>query len=267
VVTVHDLFFLQAAPTGTDEIARDYPRLAASHAQRAHAVVTSSEYGRREVIDRLRVDSRRVHVVSPGSPAWQMLGRGPNLPAAGYVLFVGTLDARKNVGTLLDAWARVLREVHPQPRLVLAGRATPHAQPWLERLTAAPFLGTVEHRGYVAEQEREALYAGARALVLPSLDEGFGLPVLEAMSAGIPVIASDRGAIPEVTAGAADLIAPTDVAALSDALVRVLTDERHALDLAARGLTRAAAYSWERSAAALATVYEAAVTLRQQERT
>ena len=93
-------------------------------------------------------------------------------------------------------------------------------------------------------EDREALYAGARALVLPSLDEGFGLPALEAMSAGVPVVASRRGAIPEVTAGAAALVEPTDVEGLAAALLRMLQDDSHASDLAQRGVERARAFTW-----------------------
>lgn len=266
VVTIHDLFFLTDTAAGGSEIARDYPVLAGPHARRADAVVTSSEYGRQQVAERLSVDRARIHVVPPGAPTWQMLGKAPNRPISGYVLFLGTLEPRKNVGTLLDAWIRVVAALPARPHLVLAGRATPQSERWLARLKDAPFAGTVEHRGYVTEDAREALYAGARALVLPSLDEGFGLPVLEAMAAGVPVIASRRGAIPEVSSGAAELVEPTDVDGLAAALVRVLTDDSYATALALRGLERARDFTWERSAAALSAVYAEAVARRRAER-
>jgi glycosyltransferase involved in cell wall biosynthesis len=266
VVTVHDLFFLTDSSAAAAEIRRDYAALAGPHARRAHAVVTSSEYGKKQVSERLSVDPARIHVVPPGAPTWRTLGRAPNLPTAGYVLFVGTLEPRKNIGTLLDAWARVVASLPSPPRLVLAGAATSRAAGWLRRLQDAPFAGSVEHRGYVPENAREELYAGARALVLPSLDEGFGLPVLEAMSAGVPVIASRRGAIPEVTAGAADLVEPTDVEGWATAMSRVLSDDGHAVELASRGLERARHFTWDRSAALLTAAYEDAVARRRQER-
>ncbi len=255
VVTIHDLFFLTSSAGMATEIRRDYPRLTAAHAQRAHAVITSSEYGRSQIVTRLAVPSERIHVVSPGMPTWRTLGSAPHVPTDGYVLFVGTLERRKNIGALLDAWAQVVAALPAPPRLVLAGRSTPEAATWLARLRDPAMRGTAEHRGYVPHSQREALYAGARILILPSLDEGFGLPVLEAMSAGIPVVAADRGAMPEVTAGAAELIDPTRVETISAALVRLLTDTAHAHALAAQGLTRARDFTWTRAADAAHTAY------------
>lgn len=265
VVTIHDLFFLDDPDATRAEIRRDYPRLAGPHARRAHAVVTSSEYGRGQIIERLHVDPGRVHVVPPGAPSWRALGASPNRPEGGYVLFVGTLEPRKNIGTLLDAWSLMVAQGGPALRLVLAGRATSAAEPWLRRMAAPPLAGTVQHLGYVADADREALYAGARVVVLPSQEEGFGLPVLEAMSAGVPVVASRRGAIPEVTAGAAALVEAADAQALASALCRVLNDDEYARDLSLRGLSRARAFTWEAAATRLLTAYVEATTLRLRE--
>ena len=135
VVTIHDLFFMTDPERTRAEIRRDYLRLAPSHARRAHAIITSSRYGREQVVDRLGVDPARIHVVSPGAPAWRRLGGSPNVPQDGYVLFIGTLEPRKNIGALLDAWARADRAQLARPaRLVLAGRATPFAAQWLARI-------------------------------------------------------------------------------------------------------------------------------------
>jgi glycosyltransferase involved in cell wall biosynthesis len=264
VVTIHDLFFLTNPTAQEREIRRDYPTLASAHARRAHAVVTSSAYGRMQVVERLGVDPDRVHIVSPGAPRWRQLGHGPNLKPLGYVLFVGTIEPRKNLGALLDAWALVLARRAATPRLVLAGGAGGAAQPWLSRLKDPALKGSVEYLGYVPAPDREALYAGARVLVLPSLDEGFGLPVLEAMSAGVPVVATTKGAVPEVTAGAAVLVDPADVGGLAAAIERVLDDEAHARTLAVSGLARARAFTWERAAEQLAAVYASAVAHRKR---
>ena len=131
------------------------------------------------------------------------------MPEDGYILFLGSLEPRKNIGALLDAYEALTRGTRHVPRLVLAGGASPDAGPWLARIARDPLNHHVVYKGYVADDEREALYAGARALVLPSLDEGFGLPVLEAMSAGVPVIASNRGSLPEVVGNAGVLLDPT----------------------------------------------------------
>jgi glycosyltransferase involved in cell wall biosynthesis len=261
VVTIHDLFFMSAPERMAAEIRRDYPSLTPSHARRADAVVTPSAYTK-GLIEQLGVPAERIHVCSLGAPKWKTLGERPNLPANGYVLFVGTLEPRKNVGTLLDAYERLLHRRADAPDLVLAGGASDDAAPWLERMRHPPLAGHVRHVGYVADAERERWYAGARVLVLPSLDEGFGLPVLEAMSAGVPVVASNRGALPEVTNGAADLVDPADADGLACALERMLTDADWATSRATAGLARASTYTWEQTATRLHEAYTSATAAR-----
>lgn len=263
VVTIHDLFFLTAPQLTRAEIQRDYPALAPAHARRADAIVTNSHYTASLIETTLGVPRTRVHVCSPGPPEWQALGRAPNVPPDGYVLFLGTLEARKNVGVLLDAYARLIERDTCTPPLLLAGRATPDAGPWLERLSRPPLAGRVRHLGYVPAADRERTYAGARLLVMPSRDEGFGIPVLEAMSAGIPVVASNRGALPEVLGDAGLLVEPDDPRGLAEALHRMLTDEAFATGCAARGLARAREFSWTRAAAVLHEAYDAALANRR----
>ncbi len=263
IVTVHDLFFLHHPAHTRAEIRRDYPALVRSHVRRADAVVTPSRYTADLVTRELAVPADRVIVCSPGPPAWQTLAPDRRLPAHGYILFVGTLEPRKNVGGLVRAYRRLV-ERHPDaPRLVVAGRATPETAQPLADLGALG--GRVEHRGYVPASEREALYAGAALVVLPSYDEGFGLPVLEAMSAGIPVVISNRGSLPEVAGdAAAGIVDPDDHEALADALWQATSDREFAAEAASRGRARAAAFDWGRTAATMWTGYEAAWVRRQK---
>jgi AbrB family looped-hinge helix DNA binding protein len=147
------------------------------------------------------------------------------VPRDGYLLFVGTLEPRKNLGVLLDAYAILLETRTAVPTLVIVGRTTPEAGSWLARIAEPPLAGRVRVLGYISDAERENVYAGARVLILPSLDEGFGLPALEAMSAGVPVVASSRGALPEVVGTGGMLFDPTrpaDLAAALDQLGRVV---------------------------------------------
>ena len=178
------------------------------------------------------------------------------------MLFIGTLEPRKNLGVLLDAYERLAARGGAVPPLRIAGGTGPGAEAWLERIRRPPLDGLVRYVGYVADQEREALFAGARTLVLPSLDEGFGLPALEAMSAGIPVVVSNAGALPEVVGDAAVIFNPSDADALAYALGRLATDDAWARERASAGLARARAYTWEASARALGRVYDAAVARR-----
>jgi glycosyltransferase involved in cell wall biosynthesis len=263
VVTVHDLFFLTSPEQTRAEIRRDYAALAAGHARRADAVITSSARTKALIVERLGVPSDRVYTCPFGAPRWERLGRAPNVPHDGYLLFVGTLEPRKNIGTLLDAYTRLVRDYPAAPRLVLAGAATPAAASWLTRITTAPLAGRVEHRGYFAAADREAMYAGARALVMPSLDEGFGIPALEAMSAGVPVIASNRGSLPEVVGNGGVLLDADDADAFAANMLRVATDQDWAAALAAAGIARAAAFTWSSTAHVLRQAYVDAVTRRR----
>ena len=263
VITIHDLFFLSQPGQMRGEIRRDYPALARSHARRADAIVTSTEHGRRLVVEQLGASDDRVYVCPPGAPSWQTLGSEPNVPRDGCLLFVGTLEPRKNIGMLLDAYALLLQRGRPVPPLVLAGRATPHAAEWLARIAQPPLAGHVRHLGYVAHGARERLYASARVLVLPSLDEGFGLPALEAMSAGVPVVASDRGSLPEVVGAGGLLVDPTRADALAAALERVIEDDEVAKAWGRAGLSRARAFTWAGSASTLRRAYTDAVARRR----
>jgi glycosyltransferase involved in cell wall biosynthesis len=254
VITIHDLFFLSEPAHTRAEIRRDYPALAPVHARRADAVITSSHHVERLIATELGVAPDRIYVCPPGAPQWRALGHAPHVPADGYILFIGTLEPRKNIGVLLDAYARLLTRTPGTPRLVLAGRATPAARPWLDRLAAPPLQGHVTHLGYVAENHREDVYAGARLLVLPSRDEGFGLPALEAMSAGVPVIVSNRGSLPEVVGAAGSFVDPDDASGLADAMEQLLTDDAAATRHACDGLEQARRFSW---AATAATVHRA----------
>ncbi|MBI1875972.1 MAG: glycosyltransferase family 4 protein [Acidobacteria bacterium] len=264
VVMVHDLDFLRHPERTEREIRRDYPRLAGPHARRASRVVVPSQYTATEVIDRLGVPCRRVLVCPPGAPEW----RDPvseRVEKGGYVLFIGTLEPRKNVGGLLEAYGRLLARRPNVPNLVLAGRAGPEAQPWLDAIARAPFAGHVEYLGYVGEQDRQRVYAGARVLVLPSYEEGFGMPALEAMSLGIPVVATNRGALPELVRDAAMLIAPEDVDSIVTALDRVLTEDGLAANLVARGLARARQFEWRQTVRAIHAAFEDAIDERAQQ--
>jgi len=263
VITIHDLFFLAHPERTAAEIRRDYPTLAGRHARRADAVITSTEHGKHLVSEQLGVPADRIYVCPPGAPAWQTLGRGPHVPRDGYLLFVGTLEPRKNVGALLDAYA-LLRSRRPNaPPLVLAGRATSDAAGWLARIAEPPLAGHVRHLGYVAGDDRERVYAGARALVLPSLDEGFGLTALEAMSAGIPVVASNRGSLPEVVGTGGLLVDPTDVDGLAGALEHLVSDDTSAAAWASAGLARSRAFTWATAASTLRRAYSDAVRRRR----
>jgi glycosyltransferase involved in cell wall biosynthesis len=218
---------------------RMLPRIARS----ATLVVTVSEFARAELIEFLGVPGERIRVVPGGvdprfnpdvdpEPVCRRLGL-----ERPYVLAVGDRGPRKNLEALRPAVPLLRKE---GIELVIAGGGRAHQLG--ARLEGARDLG------YVADDDLPALYAGARAFALPSLHEGFGLTVLEAMAAGVPVVASSRGALPEVVTGAGLLADPDDWGLFSAAVVRAATDERERERMRAEGRRVAARYSWERAA-------------------
>jgi glycosyltransferase involved in cell wall biosynthesis len=263
VITIHDLHFLSHPSRSEAEMRRDFPGLVHEHARRADHIVVSSRYAAGEVSRVLDVPPARVTVCSPGAPSWaaaiaQEHAKGRT---GSSILFVGTLEARKNIAGLLDAYTR-LRVCRPDaPPLVLAGRVTDSGRAALARVKAKPLGAAVTMLGYVDDDVRRQLYRDARMLVLPSLEEGFGLPVLEAMACGVPVVVSDRGALPEVAGAAADPVDPEDTEAIADEMERLL-DVDAARDAAARGLTQAARFTWTACARAARDAYRAAVAVR-----
>ncbi len=263
VVTVHDLNFLTHPDRARAEIRRDYAALARGHAQRADRVVVVSEFTRQEVEKLLGVSPDRISVCSPGAPSWPPR-EGP--PTSGYVLFFGTLEPRKNVGALLDAYALLASRRRDLPELLLAGKATAEAQSWLARIERPPLKGLVRHIGYISPDGRRDLYAGAHMLVQPSFDEGFGLPVLEAMATGVPVVAARRGALPEVLGGAGILVDPDDRDQIASAILHILDDPGLAATLSAKGLERSRVYTWANTARRTMDAYVAAIEHRSARR-
>jgi glycosyltransferase involved in cell wall biosynthesis len=254
VVTIHDLNFLAHPERTRAEIRRDYPALARAHAHRADAVIVSSRFAAGEVERLLELPGDRIFVCPPGAPDWTARAAAP---ADGYVLFFGTLEPRKNVGALLDAYELLLSR-GAVPDLVLAGQATPEAAAWLDRISKAPLNGHVRHLGYVDPARRRTIYEGARVLVQPSFEEGFGLPVLEAMTAGVPVVAASRGALPEVLGDAGLLVEP-EPDAIAAGLARMLSDDGMRRICEERGAARSHQFRWRETAERVYDVYRQAM--------
>jgi glycosyltransferase involved in cell wall biosynthesis len=273
IVTIHDLDFLAHPERTGAEIRRDYPHLVGKHARRADAVIVSSSFTAAEVERQLGVARERIAVCPHGAPDW---APRPETPANGYILFFGTLEPRKNVGGLLDTYERIItrqRDHDPAeagrygniPELVLAGRATDAARPWLDRIKRRPLAGRVRYIGYVERSTRRELYAGARLLVQPSFEEGFGITVLEAMSVGVPVVAAARGSLPEVAGDAAIFVDPDKPDDIARGIERLLDDDRVAAECTAKGLARAQAFSWRSTARRVYETYRRAVARRNAE--
>ena len=263
VITIHDLFFIGYPGRRRPLYDRAMTVLARTYARGAAAIVTDSEHSRRAIVERLALPAERVAVIPVG------LGRefSPTTPSAAqrdryglgsrYVLYVGNFLPHKNLPCLLRAWAALPPTLRVTHRLLLAGgdRA---GRPALEALARTlDVAASVGFPGLVADADLPALYGGATVLVLPSLEEGFGLPALEAMACGAPVIASRRGALPEVMGDAGVLIDPEAGDALPAALARVLGNDDERAALARRGRARAATFTADRTAGRVIDLLEA----------
>jgi glycosyltransferase involved in cell wall biosynthesis len=213
-------------------------------ARSARLLLTVSEFSRAEIAATLGLDAKRIAVVAGGvdarfRPDADFEAAAARLGLARpYVLTLSTRYGRKNQGVLEAAARRLAAE---GVDLVAAGGERPYMRP------AAPATG-VRSLGYVPDDLLPGLFAGARAFAFPSRDEGFGLPVLEAMAAGVPVVAGDSGALPETAGGAARLVDPGDAAAVAGAVLAAALDESEAARLRAAGLERARAMTWDRAA-------------------
>lgn len=258
VVTVHDVAFL-AHPRAFTATWRLLYRAGLLRAVRtAGAVIAPSRHTAEDLLRRTRVPADRVHVV-PLAPA---LPEGAaQVPAVlnrlkvrrPYVLFVGTLEPRKNLVRLVRAYRRVAAAGIPHA-LVLAGPMGWRPRPLL-RAVAEEGPGQVVLTGRLAEEDLDALYRGADAFVYPSLYEGFGLPVLEAMARGLPCVVSAASSLPEVAGEAALLVDPRSTSDLARAIERVLADGALAARLREAGRARAARFSWDETARRTLDVY------------
>jgi glycosyltransferase involved in cell wall biosynthesis len=234
-------------------------------ARRARLILTPSEFSRREVVRLLGIEPARVRVV-PYAPA---CARAPQPDAQSrlahlygvrvpYFLYVGTLEPRKNLLRSLRAFCRLVPSF-PEHQFVIVGQRGWKYSAILKEASRGILAERTLLLGYVPEADLPALYTHATAFVYPSLYEGFGLPVLEAMACGTPVLSSASSALAEVAADAALLVDPEDEQAIADGLHRLATDEKLRADLGQRGKARAGAYSWERTARETIAAYEEAV--------
>lgn len=269
IVTLHDLQPL-SHPERFGLVKRTYIRLVAPRSLRAAAlVVTLTGFTGTDAVERAGVDPARLRRVPSGidepGPEPDPLIVEETLARYGLagrrvVLYPAITYDHKNHRTLVAAMAR-LAPSHPDLTLVLTGGAGPVEAEVMAEVASRGLADRVRRTGRIPETDLDVLYRRAAALAFPSSYEGFGLPVLEAMSRGCPVVASTAGALPEVTGGAADLVDPLDVEGWADALGEVLDRPEHRLLLVRRGWERARHYRWPEAAARLAAVYREAAHL------
>ncbi len=266
VLTLHDVTFLRMPGRYGRARAAYYRFVAPRAARRADLVITVSETAKRDIVALVGLAEERVVVVHNGVAPHLGIPAADEVEAVRarlrlerrYLCNMATIEPGKNLPTLLRAFGELVRRGHDLD-LVLAGGAG-WGNGGVEALGGQlGIAGRVRWPGYVPDELVSPLLGGAACFVNPALYEGFGLPPLEAMACGAPVVASDTGAHPEVLGDAALLVPPTDVRAIADAVERVLVDPVLAATLRERGLRRAAAFTWRVAAERTAEVYERAL--------
>ena len=268
VCTFHDLSVFTWAHCHPPERIRYMTKEIAKTLKRADMLITDTETTRQEVaayfawpLDKIRAvhlacsDDFRPRSIEALNPV--LIKHG--LSYQGYSLYVGTIEPRKNLDVLLDAYKQLPMAIRQQWPLILTGyqgwrNAQLHA-----RIETAMTEGWARYLGFVEADELPLLYAGARVFVFPSLYEGFGLPILEAMASGIPVVCSNASTLPEVAGDAAGMCDPHDVDALTDLMNNALQDDTWRNQAIAKGLKQAEKFSWQRCAKETVAVYKEAL--------
>jgi glycosyltransferase involved in cell wall biosynthesis len=254
VVTVHDLTTLRFPHLATP-LTRPFPSLVRRAIRGGAWVHTPSSFVAAEVVDLLGADPSRVRAIPHGlSPPGPARTDSKHVFDFRYVLALGTIEPRKDLPTLVRAFD-ALAATDPELRLVVAGPPGWGAGDFDAACDRAGARDRIVRMGWVDDDQRAALLAQAAVFAYPSLYEGFGLPPLEAMAAGVPVVATRAGALPEVLGDAALLVEPGDADALAQALAEVLTDESRRAGLVERGHRQAGARRWDVTAAAMADLY------------
>lgn len=237
---------------------------------RASAVITDSFASQRDLVQFFRVPPSKVHVVYLAAEERFFVQLSENERrkvleryglTEGYVLFVGVLQPRKNLERLLHAFALLRPKIECHP-LVIVGKLGWKTQRLLQLVKELKLSDCVKFTGYVTDEDLPAIYQGAKVFAYPALWEGFGLPVLEAMASGIPVLTSDTSSLSEIAEGAAMLVDPLSVRSIFEGLYQLLVDEKLRDELRQKGLERARQFSWRKTAQETLQIYEKAINAR-----
>jgi len=274
VLTIHDLSALLHPETHEARQVRRTRRRLPLMARIATQIVTPSESVRAEVVEHLRVPREKVIAVPEAArsvfrplPPEQTVEPRKRLGVEDdFLLFVGTIEPRKNLGVLLSAYAELLRTTELRPQLVIVGKKGWLTDEFFIRVRQSGLADRIRLTGYLPDSDLCALYSSCRSFIYPSIYEGFGLPPLEAMACGAPVIASAIPSITEVVEKAACLVAPGSVDGLARSIATLLGDRNRRQQLSAAAIIRAGAFSWNHTARLMLEVYREASARGAQEK-
>ena len=261
IVTVHDLGYLYFPETHPPRQRWYLDRSTRWNVRSATHIIADSEATKRDLIDRYRAKADRITVAYPGlDPSIQRVTDQNEIDrvkakykiSGDYLLYLGTLQPRKNLSRLISAFTALPLA----PCLVLAGKAGWYAQPLFDQVRDHHPSAAILFPGYIEASDKSALLSGATAFVFPSLYEGFGFPILEAMQCGVPVLCSDTSSLPEVAGDAALMIDPLSVESIAQGLTQITSDESLRMNLIERGYAQAQKFSWQACADVVLKVFD-----------
>lgn len=257
VMTIYDLAFIKYSNYTNNNI-KSYERRVKESLKWTDLVITISESSKKDIIEYLHVDPNQVYVTPLAScydanylatANVQHLQQKTNYDfSKPYILFVSTIEPRKNINAIISAFDFLKHRYKIEHQLVLVGRKGWNYEPIFTAIAKSPWQKEIHHLDYLSNQLVALFYSQADVFVYPSHYEGFGLPILESMTLGAPVVSSNTSSIPEVTGDAAILIDPNDYMQLAEAILTVISDSQLRQDLINKGKARAKLFSWERTA-------------------
>lgn len=261
VMTIYDLTFIKY-PNYIDSVVKTYSNRVKKCLKWADLVITISTSSKNDIIEYLNVNPDRIRVTPLASryssdelfiPSNSSVNYDFSLP---YILFVSTIEPRKNITTLISAFNYLKQKYKIEHHLILIGQKGWHYKPIFAALENSPWNHHIHYLDYLSDKRVALFYSQADVFVYPSHYEGFGLPVLEAMTLGTPVVTSNTSSLPEVAGDAALLIDPNDPIQLADAILKIISDTQFRQELIQKGKERAKLFSWERTAKATLNAYK-----------
>ncbi|MFK8011527.1 MAG: glycosyltransferase family 4 protein [Marinicellaceae bacterium] len=265
LTTIHDLSFIRYPETHPKERVAILEKELPKSIDQASAIITDSHYIKDEVHKILGIEEKKIHVVPLGvsqdykpftKEEYLPILKKYNLDKNKYILSVATLEPRKNLNSLIDAYLLLPKKVRKEYKLVVAGARGWLSKNLLLRIEALAKRGDIISLGYIDYDDLPYIYSGSYGFALPSLYEGFGLPILEAMAAGTPVMTSTSSSLPEVAAGAAILTNANDIEDISAGLMQLIEDQKWRKEAVTKGLLRAQTYTWEKCINKTVDVYQ-----------
>ncbi|MEI9476730.1 MAG: glycosyltransferase family 1 protein [Deltaproteobacteria bacterium] len=261
ILTIYDLSFVRHPEWHPPDRVKHFEKYCLRKLPQVDTIITISEFSRKEIINLLNVRPEKIYVTPLGvdrafTPGTQQIRELPDR----YILFLGNLEPRKNLPVLVTAYTSLPEKLQERYPLVIAGAKGWHNHELNKTLLSLQKKERIIMTGYLPQETLPNLYRRASLFVYPSLYEGFGLPVVEAMASGVPVLTSNTTSLPEVVGDAGLLVDPYDVNDLREGMLKLLEDEKERNEMSEKGLERAKLFSWEKCARGTLSVYERTLT-------